>query len=92
MRTFFVAALMTLTSCASVGTNFDTGAVNQLTVGMSKQEVISRLGKPNYVVSMADGSTRLTWSHSSGSMFGSKAKAVALPFDAQDRLTSVPKM
>lgn len=83
------AALM-LAGCVSMGTNFDAAAVSKLQVGMTKAEVIQMLGKPNQVITNSDGTERLVWVHSTGSMMGAKARSVGLPFGADGRLTDVP--
>ncbi len=85
----FTAALA-LAGCVSMGTDYDVAAVDRLQVGMTKAEVIGLLGQPNQVVTNADGSERLVWVHSTGSMFGANARSVGLPFDANGRLTDVP--
>ena len=85
----FMAALL-LAGCMSMGTNYDVAAVDRLQVGMTKAEVISLLGQPNQVVTNSDGSERLVWVHSTGSMFGANARSVGLPFGADGRLTDVP--
>lgn len=86
----FAAALL-LTGCVSMGTNYDVAAVDRLQVGMTKAEVIGLLGRPNQVVTNADGSERLVWVHSTGSMLGANARSVGLPFGADGRLTDVPQ-
>ena len=84
-----LAALLTA-GCMSVGTNYDPAAVERLRVGMSKAEVIQMLGRPNQVITNSDGSERLVWVHSTGSMFGANARSVGLPFGTDGRLTDVP--
>lgn len=74
----------------SVGTNYDSAAVERLQVGMTKAEVIQILGRPNQVITNSDGSERLVWVHSTGSMFGANARSVGLPFGPDGRLTDVP--
>jgi hypothetical protein len=85
-----VAALLS-TGCMSVGTNYDPAAVERLRVGMTEAEVIQMLGKPNQVIGNSDGSERLIWVHSTGSMFGANARSVGLPFGPDGRLTDVPR-
>ena len=41
------AILLSVSGCMSMGTNFDPAAVAQLQPGMTRDEVIRRLGKPN---------------------------------------------
>ena len=89
---YIISASLALSACVSMGTNYDPAAVDQLAVGMTKQQVISRLGKPNQVISYADGTERLVWVHSTGSMFGAKARSVGLPFDREGRLSEVVKV
>ena len=86
-----VAAALLLVGCVSMGTNYDVAAVDRLKVGMTKAEVISLLGQPNQVVTNADGSERLVWVYSKGSMFGANARSVGLPFGPEGRLTDVPQ-
>lgn len=66
-------------------------AVDRLRVGMTKAEVIGLLGQPNQVVTNFDGSARLVWVHSTGSMFGANARSVGLPFDSYGKLIDAPK-
>lgn len=87
--TLSLAALL-LVGCVSMGTDYDDAAVSQLRVGMTKAEVVRLLGSPNQVLTNSDGSERLVWVHSKGSMFGANARSVGLPFDANGRLTDVP--
>jgi hypothetical protein len=84
-----IVALM-LGGCVSMGTNYDPSAVDRLRVGMTKAEVIQLLGQPNQVISNSDGTERLIWIHSTGSMLGAKARSVGLPFGSDGRLTDVP--
>ena len=85
-----IAAALLLAGCVSMGTNYDVAAVDRLRVGMTKAEVIGLLGQPNQVVTNSDGSARLVWVHSTGSMFGANARSVGLPFGPDGRLTDVP--
>jgi hypothetical protein len=89
-RVIILIAAFALSSCVSMGTNYDVAAVDRLKVGMTKAEVIGLLGQPNQVVTNADGSERLVWVHSTGSMFGANARSVGLPFGPDGRLTAVP--
>lgn len=86
-----VAAALLLAGCVSMGTNYDVAAVDRLQVGMTKAEVISLLGQPNQIVTNSDGSERLVWVHSTGSMLGANARSVGLPFGPDGRLTNVPQ-
>jgi len=85
------AAALALAGCVSMGTNYDVTAVDSLRVGMTQAEVIGLLGQPNQVVTNSDGSKRLVWVHSKGSMFGANARSIGLPFDREGKLTDVPK-
>ena len=85
-----IFAAFGLAGCVSMGTNYDSATMQQLRVGMTKAEVIQMLGKPNQVVTNPDGSERLVWVHSTGSMFGANARSVGLPFGPDGRLTDVP--
>lgn len=80
-----------LVGCVSMGTNYDPTAVDRLQVGMTKSEVIQMLGQPNQIVTLSGGSERLVWVHSTGSMFGAKARSVGLPFGPDGRLQEVPR-
>lgn len=91
MRIFPIAAAVLLAGCVSMGTNYDVAAVDRLRVGMTKADVVALLGQPTQVVSNSDGSERLVWMHSTGSMFGANARSVGLPFGPDGRLTDVPK-
>ncbi len=86
-----IAAALLLAGCVSMGTNYDVAAVDRLQVGMTKEEVIGLLGQPNQVVTNSDGSQRLIWVHSTGSMLGANARSVGLPFGPDGRLTDVPQ-
>lgn len=86
-----IAAALLLAGCVSMGTNYNDAAVDRLQVGMTKAQVIDLLGQPNQVVTNADGSERLVWVHSTGSMLGANARSVGLPFGADGRLTDVPQ-
>jgi hypothetical protein len=85
-----VFAALTLAGCVSMGTNYDPAAVERLRIGMTKAEVIQMLGRPNQVITNSDGSERLVWVHSTGSMFGANARSVGLPFGPDGRLADVP--
>jgi hypothetical protein len=85
-----IAALL-LTGCVSMGTNYDPDAIDRLRIGMTTAEVIQLLGQPNQVVNNSDGTQRLVWVHSTGSMFGANARSVGLPFGADGRLTEIPR-
>jgi hypothetical protein len=85
-----VFAAFALAGCVSMGTNYDPAAVERLRIGMTKAEVIQMLGRPNQVITNSDGSERLVWVHSTGSMLGANARSVGLPFDPEGRLTDIP--
>lgn len=59
-------------------------------VAMTKAEVIGLLEPPNQVVTNSDGSERIVWVHSTGSMFGANARSVGFPVGSDGRLTDVP--
>lgn len=86
---FFSA--LALAGCVSVGTNYDTAAVDRLQVGMTKTEVIQMLGQPNQVITLSGGGQKLVWVHSTGTMFGANARSVGLPFSPDGRLLEVPQ-
>lgn len=83
--TFSLAALLMLGGCVSMGTNYDPTAITQLQPGMTIDQVVARLGKPNSVAVGPDGTQRLMWVHSTGSMFGAEARSVLLEFGADGR-------
>lgn len=87
---YAVLAGILLSGCVSMGTNYDARAVDHLRVGMTKAEVVEMLGQPNQVVTTSDGSERLIWVHSSGSMFGANARSIGLPFGSDGKLTDIP--
>jgi hypothetical protein len=89
-KKFAIGAALMCAGCVSMGTDYDAAAVDGLEVGMTKQQVIEVLGQPNQVVNYADGSQRLVWVHSTGTMFGANARSLGLPFGADGRLTDVP--
>lgn len=86
-----ILAALLCGACVSMGTNYDPAAVDRLQVGMTKAQVVQMLGQPNQVVTNSDGSERLIWVHSTGSVMGAKARSVGLPFGSDGRLTDVPK-
>jgi hypothetical protein len=90
-KNLVVAAALLLAGCVSMGTNYDVAAVDRLQVGMTRAQVIGLLGQPNQVVTNADGSERLVWVHSTGSMLGANSRSVGLPFDSYGKLINVPK-
>lgn len=90
-KKFAIGAALICAGCVSMGTNYDTAAVDRLQAGMNKQQVIEMLGQPNQVINYADGSQRLIWVHSTGSMFGANARSVGLPFGPDGKLTDIPK-
>ncbi|WP_374614985.1 outer membrane protein assembly factor BamE [Sphingorhabdus sp.] len=87
-----IAAALMLAGCVSMGTNYDVASVDRLQVGMTKAQVIGLLGQPNQVITNADGSERLVWVHSTGSMFGANARSVGVPFGPDGRLADVPQL
>ena len=80
------AILLSVSGCMSMGTNFDPAAVAQLQPGMTRDEVIRRLGKPNSMAMLANGTQRLMWVHSKGSMFGAQARSLLLEFTPDGKL------
>lgn len=90
-RIFPIAIAALLAGCVSMGTNYDPAAVDRLQVGMTKAQVIQMLGQPNQTITLSGGGQKLTWVHSTGSMFGANARSVGLPFGADGRLIEIPK-
>lgn len=90
MKHSILLAALICAGCVSVGTNYDVAAVDRLEKGMTKAQVIQMLGQPNQVISNSDGSQRLIWVHSTGTMFGANARSVGLPFGPDGRLMDVP--
>ncbi len=92
MRTHLtILAGLMLAGCVSMGTNYDATAVSRLQIGMTKAQVIQMLGQPNQVITDTDGSERLIWIHSTGSMFGANARSIGLPFGSDGRLADIPR-
>lgn len=85
-----IGAALMCAGCVSMGTDYDSTAVDRLEVGMTKQRVIEMLGQPNQVIDYADGSQRLVWVYSTGSMLGANSRSVGLPFGPDGTLTDVP--
>lgn len=85
-RLVVLTATLALAGCASAGSNYDPNAVSQIHAGMSKEEVIRLLGKPNTVATMPNGQTVLAWAHTSASVFNVNSRSVSLVFDADGRL------
>jgi outer membrane protein assembly factor BamE (lipoprotein component of BamABCDE complex) len=76
-----LALLAQITSgCVSMGSNYDAAAVQRLTPGMDRSEVIAMLGRPTTSVTLEDRSQHLVWTHSRGSMFGATARSLTLIF------------
>ncbi len=93
MSTILKAAVLALalmcSGCVSVGTNFNPAAVDQLQPGMTKAEVISRLGQPNGQSTMADGREVLVWLFSEGNALGQgRSRTVTIIFDQNGRMTN----
>ena len=75
---------------AAMGTNYDPAIAQSLPIGISEGEVIQRLGQPNNITVLADGSRQLLWLHSTGNALGqAKARSVILRFDQQRRYTGM---
>ena len=90
MRVAFLVAALLLSGCVSVGTNYDPAVAMSLPIGMSEAEVIQRLGEPNNITVLADGTRNLLWMHSTGNALGQgRAKAVILHFDTQGHYTGM---
>jgi hypothetical protein len=90
MKRVLLAAALALAGCVSAGTNYDPAAVSTLTLGMTEAQVIQRLGQPNNVTVLADGTRNLLWMHSTGNALGQgRARAVILRFDQQGRYTGM---
>lgn len=85
-----IGAALMCAGCVSMGTDYDIAVVDRLEVGMTKQQVIEVLGQPNQIIDYDDGSQRLVWVHSTGSMFGANARSVGLPFGPDGTLTDIP--
>lgn len=93
MRKTLIAVLISaclVAGCVSMGTNYNEQRASQLQPGMTKAAVIAALGKPNSVVTTSDGRQQLMWIHSTGSMFGAKARSITLPFDRNGMLLQIP--
>lgn len=81
-----LSAALLCGACVSMGTNYDQNAVATLQPGMTRDEVIAKLGKPNSVATLADGRQQLVWVHSKGTMLGASARSVALVFTPDGKL------
>jgi len=80
-----ISVALMLAGCAA-GTNYNPASVSQLQAGMSKEQVIAMLGKPNTVTTMPNGQTALGWVHAKASPFGASSRSVSLMFDASGKL------
>ena len=92
MRRAFATLLVlgVLAGCVSVGTNYNTAAVGQLQPGLSKEEVIARLGPPNSRSTTPTGEEVMVWLHSTGTALGTgRARSVTLLFDASGHFVRV---
>jgi hypothetical protein len=90
MRVAVLIAAALLGGCVSVGTNYDPAVAMTLPVGTPQAEVIRRLGQPNNITMLADGSRNLLWMHSTGNALGQgRARAVILHFDREGRYTGM---
>lgn len=49
-KQFAIGVLLVLAGCVFVGSNFDMAAVDRLSVGMSKEQVIKALGRPTQTI------------------------------------------
>jgi len=91
LKTAAICVLMAFAGvgCASVGTDYSEVAVAQLQPGMSKAEVVSRLGQPNSQSTLPDGRQLLMWLHSEANMLSGKsaARSVSIFFDASGHMT-----
>jgi hypothetical protein len=83
-------AALALSGCVSMGTNYDPVVAQSLPIGTSETEAIQRLGQPNNVTVLADGTRNLMWLHSTGNALGqAKARSVILHFDREGRYTGM---
>src|SRR5688500_15313373 len=90
MRKILLLAAALLMGCASAGTNYDPAVVQTLSVGMPEAEVVRRLGQPNNITILPDGTRQLLWMHATGNALGQgRSKAVILRFDQQGRYTGL---
>lgn len=90
MRISILLAAALLGGCVSMGTNYDPVVAQNLPVGTSEAEAIQRLGQPNNITVLTDGTRNLMWLHSTGNALGqAKARSVILHFDQQGRYTGM---
>jgi hypothetical protein len=90
MRIALLLMAALLSGCVSAGTNYDPAVAMSLSIGTPEAEVIRRLGQPNNVTILPDGSRQLLWMHSSGNALGQgRSRAVILRFDQQGRYTGM---
>lgn len=88
--TALIATLFMAGGCMSVGTNFDPNQVALLQPGDTKEAVFARLGKPNTVLTTADGNVTMMWLHSKGNALGQAAsRSVMLQFTPDGKLIRV---
>ena len=86
--TLIVAAM--LASCATVGTDYSDATIASLQPGMSQQDVVARLGRPNVKTSLADGTEQWIWTFAKASAFGAaRSKAIMLQFGPDKRFLRV---
>lgn len=77
-------------ACASFGTGFDWGQVDQLRQGMTIEEVHKIMGKPNSVTFAADSSTLELWMYSHATALGTGgSRSVSVKFDRLGRMVRI---
>jgi hypothetical protein len=93
MKLVALALSILMISCASSGTYFRWDDVRALQIGMTKQEVIDRLGPPNRTIAskVADGlQEKYIWSYAKvGMMMSTQSKSISVIF-LNGKTVSVP--
>lgn len=87
MRVLMAAlALAPVAGCVTMGPDYDPALVDTFQPGMSKAEVVAKLGRPTTTASLPDGRQQLMWVHSRGNMLGrASGRAVMLMFGQDGR-------
>lgn len=88
--TALAVVVLAVGACVSMGTEFDPAQVALLQPGDTQEAVFARLGKPNTIVTTADGNLTMMWLYSQGNALGQGAsRSVMLQFTSDGRLIRV---
>lgn len=81
---------MLIVGCASSGKNFSIQDANSITNGMTREEVIQKMGSTPY--SIKDGGKTFVWSYAEiGFLGGTESRAVKFQFDAAGKTYGIPE-